>query len=173
MYCLSHVYSQQAVCGPSRVSLLTSRVPDTTRLYDFGSYWYVYHHRVSKYFFQFQTNIFAGEHTPVTSPPCRNTSGSKATGQAGRWSPGLRGRRHHRSPATVIMNDDCEPDHRQPALEDGEPGQGVPPGHRLQPQRRPALQLVRPALPPAHTGHTGTVLLHLITWPHYDNVAGV
>ena len=51
VYCLSHVYSQQAVCGPSRVSLLTSRVPDTTRLYDFGSYWYVYHHRVSKYFF--------------------------------------------------------------------------------------------------------------------------
>ena len=41
VYCPSHVYSQQAVCGPSRVSLLTSRVPDTTRLYDFGSYWSV------------------------------------------------------------------------------------------------------------------------------------
>ena len=41
VYCRSHVYSQQAVCGPSRVSLLTSRVPDTTRLYDFGSYWSV------------------------------------------------------------------------------------------------------------------------------------
>ena len=35
----SHAYAQQAVCGPSRVSLLTGRLPDTTRLYDFGSYW--------------------------------------------------------------------------------------------------------------------------------------
>lgn len=35
----NHAYSQQAVCGPSRVSFLTSRRPDTTRLYDFGSYW--------------------------------------------------------------------------------------------------------------------------------------
>uniref|UniRef100_A0A0B7BS34 Sulfatase N-terminal domain-containing protein n=1 Tax=Arion vulgaris TaxID=1028688 RepID=A0A0B7BS34_9EUPU len=32
-------FSQQAVCGPSRVSLLTSRRPDTTRLYDFFSFW--------------------------------------------------------------------------------------------------------------------------------------
>lgn len=30
---------QQAVCAPSRVSLLTGRSPDTTRLYDFNSYW--------------------------------------------------------------------------------------------------------------------------------------
>lgn len=30
---------QQAVCAPSRVSLLTGRRPDTTRLYDFNSYW--------------------------------------------------------------------------------------------------------------------------------------
>ncbi|XP_030837020.1 iduronate 2-sulfatase [Strongylocentrotus purpuratus] len=30
---------QQAVCGPSRTSFLTGRRPDTTRLYDFGSYW--------------------------------------------------------------------------------------------------------------------------------------
>ena len=35
----SHAFAQQAVCGPSRVSLLTGRSPDTTRLYDFGSYW--------------------------------------------------------------------------------------------------------------------------------------
>lgn len=39
----SHVflnaYAQQAVCAPSRTSLLTSRRPDTTRLYDFKSYW--------------------------------------------------------------------------------------------------------------------------------------
>lgn len=39
----SHVFlnafAQQAVCAPSRTSLLTSRRPDTTRLYDFGSYW--------------------------------------------------------------------------------------------------------------------------------------
>ena len=33
---------QQAVCGPSRTSFLTSRRPDTTRLYDFGSYWRVH-----------------------------------------------------------------------------------------------------------------------------------
>ena len=33
------MYAQQAVCGPSRTSFLTSRRPDTTRLYDFGSYW--------------------------------------------------------------------------------------------------------------------------------------
>ncbi|XP_014772795.1 iduronate 2-sulfatase [Octopus bimaculoides] len=32
-------YVQQAVCGPSRTSFLTSRRPDTTRLYNFGSYW--------------------------------------------------------------------------------------------------------------------------------------
>ncbi len=32
-------YTQQAVCAPSRNSFLTSRRPDTTRLYDFGSYW--------------------------------------------------------------------------------------------------------------------------------------
>ena len=35
----NHAYVQQAVCGPSRTSFLTSRRPDTTRLYDFGSYW--------------------------------------------------------------------------------------------------------------------------------------
>jgi len=34
-----HVLGQQAVCGPSRTSMLTSRRPDTTRLYDFYSYW--------------------------------------------------------------------------------------------------------------------------------------
>ena len=33
------MYAQQSVCGPSRTSFLTSRRPDTTRLYDFGSYW--------------------------------------------------------------------------------------------------------------------------------------
>ncbi|KAI8799096.1 iduronate 2-sulfatase [Biomphalaria glabrata] len=35
-------YVQQAICGPSRVSFLTSRRPDTTRLYDFYSYWRVH-----------------------------------------------------------------------------------------------------------------------------------
>lgn len=34
-----NAYVQQALCGPSRVSFLTSRRPDTTRLYDFYSYW--------------------------------------------------------------------------------------------------------------------------------------
>nr|XP_061835647.1 iduronate 2-sulfatase-like isoform X1 [Nerophis lumbriciformis] len=42
----SHVflnaYAQQAVCAPSRTSMLTSRRPDTTRLYDFKSYWRVH-----------------------------------------------------------------------------------------------------------------------------------
>lgn len=42
----SHVflnaYAQQAVCAPSRTSFLTSRRPDTTRLYDFKSYWRVH-----------------------------------------------------------------------------------------------------------------------------------
>ena len=33
---------QQAVCAPSRVSFLTGRRPDTTRLYDFNSYWRVH-----------------------------------------------------------------------------------------------------------------------------------
>lgn len=33
------VIFQQGVCGPSRTSFLTSRRPDTTRLYDFYSYW--------------------------------------------------------------------------------------------------------------------------------------
>lgn len=36
------VVSQQAVCAPSRTSMLTSRRPDTTRLYDFNSYWRVH-----------------------------------------------------------------------------------------------------------------------------------
>ena len=35
----TQAYAQQAVCGPSRTSFLTSRRPDTTRLYDFHSYW--------------------------------------------------------------------------------------------------------------------------------------
>uniref|UniRef100_A0A3B3CCA6 Iduronate 2-sulfatase n=1 Tax=Oryzias melastigma TaxID=30732 RepID=A0A3B3CCA6_ORYME len=34
-----NAFSQQAVCAPSRTSMLTSRRPDTTRLYDFNSYW--------------------------------------------------------------------------------------------------------------------------------------
>ncbi|KAJ8393667.1 hypothetical protein AAFF_G00058860 [Aldrovandia affinis] len=37
-----NAYAQQAVCGPSRTSFLTSRRPDTTRLYDFNSYWRVH-----------------------------------------------------------------------------------------------------------------------------------
>lgn len=36
------VSPQQAVCAPSRVSFLTGRRPDTTRLYDFYSYWRVH-----------------------------------------------------------------------------------------------------------------------------------
>uniref|UniRef100_A0A672YHB2 Iduronate 2-sulfatase n=1 Tax=Sphaeramia orbicularis TaxID=375764 RepID=A0A672YHB2_9TELE len=36
-----NAFAQQAVCAPSRTSLLTSRRPDTTRVYDFGSYWRV------------------------------------------------------------------------------------------------------------------------------------
>lgn len=35
----NNAYVQQAVCGPSRISFLTSRRPDTTHLYDFYSYW--------------------------------------------------------------------------------------------------------------------------------------
>ena len=35
----NHAYANQAVCGPSRTSFLTGRRPDSTRLYDFGSYW--------------------------------------------------------------------------------------------------------------------------------------
>ncbi|XP_067853406.1 iduronate 2-sulfatase [Heptranchias perlo] len=34
-----NAFAQQALCGPSRTSLLTSRRPDTTRLYDHNSYW--------------------------------------------------------------------------------------------------------------------------------------
>lgn len=37
-----NAYTQQAVCAPSRTSMLTSRRPDTTRLYDFNSYWRVH-----------------------------------------------------------------------------------------------------------------------------------
>ncbi|XP_014456476.1 iduronate 2-sulfatase isoform X1 [Alligator mississippiensis] len=37
-----NAYAQQAVCAPSRVSFLTGRRPDTTRLYDFYSYWRVH-----------------------------------------------------------------------------------------------------------------------------------
>uniref|UniRef100_UPI00398EC26D iduronate 2-sulfatase isoform X2 n=1 Tax=Pristiophorus japonicus TaxID=55135 RepID=UPI00398EC26D len=34
-----NAFAQQALCGPSRTSFLTSRRPDTTRLYDHDSYW--------------------------------------------------------------------------------------------------------------------------------------
>lgn len=34
-----NAHAQQTVCGPSRTSFLTGRRPDTTRLYDFNSYW--------------------------------------------------------------------------------------------------------------------------------------
>ncbi|KAB1253045.1 Iduronate 2-sulfatase [Camelus dromedarius] len=37
-----NAFAQQAVCAPSRVSFLTGRRPDTTRLYDFSSYWRVH-----------------------------------------------------------------------------------------------------------------------------------
>ncbi|XP_073744609.1 iduronate 2-sulfatase [Callorhinus ursinus] len=37
-----NAFAQQAVCAPSRVSFLTGRRPDTTRLYDFHSYWRVH-----------------------------------------------------------------------------------------------------------------------------------
>ncbi|XP_060783362.1 iduronate 2-sulfatase isoform X2 [Neoarius graeffei] len=37
----NNTFAQQAVCAPSRTSFLTSRRPDTTRLYDFNSYWRV------------------------------------------------------------------------------------------------------------------------------------
>nr|XP_005991886.1 PREDICTED: iduronate 2-sulfatase isoform X2 [Latimeria chalumnae] len=37
-----NAFAQQAVCAPSRTSFLTSRRPDTTKLYDFGSYWRVH-----------------------------------------------------------------------------------------------------------------------------------
>ncbi|XP_072286387.1 iduronate 2-sulfatase [Pyxicephalus adspersus] len=35
----TNAYAQQAVCAPSRVSFLTGRRPETTRLFDFNSYW--------------------------------------------------------------------------------------------------------------------------------------
>ncbi|XP_075576712.1 iduronate 2-sulfatase isoform X4 [Pelecanus crispus] len=41
-FVFSNAYAQQAVCAPSRVSFLTGRRPDTTRLYDFYSYWRVH-----------------------------------------------------------------------------------------------------------------------------------
>ncbi|KAM5146056.1 iduronate 2-sulfatase [Mantella aurantiaca] len=35
----TNAYAQQSVCAPSRVSFLTGRRPETTRLFDFNSYW--------------------------------------------------------------------------------------------------------------------------------------
>ncbi|XP_045328694.1 iduronate 2-sulfatase isoform X5 [Leopardus geoffroyi] len=37
-----NAFAQQAVCAPSRISFLTGRRPDTTRLYDFNSYWRIH-----------------------------------------------------------------------------------------------------------------------------------
>ncbi|XP_063169495.1 iduronate 2-sulfatase [Candoia aspera] len=37
-----NAFAQQAVCAPSRVSFLTGRRPDSTRLYDFNSYWRIH-----------------------------------------------------------------------------------------------------------------------------------
>ena len=36
---LKQAYVQQALCGPSRSSLLTGRRPDTTHVYDLSTYW--------------------------------------------------------------------------------------------------------------------------------------
>ncbi|XP_072913896.1 iduronate 2-sulfatase [Hemitrygon akajei] len=38
-FVFKNAFAQQALCGPSRTSFLTSRRPDTTRLYDHNSYW--------------------------------------------------------------------------------------------------------------------------------------
>ncbi|XP_050098609.1 iduronate 2-sulfatase [Anopheles aquasalis] len=38
-YHFENVFAQQALCAPSRNSMLTGRRPDTVRLYDFYSYW--------------------------------------------------------------------------------------------------------------------------------------
>ncbi|XP_039443397.1 iduronate 2-sulfatase [Culex pipiens pallens] len=38
-YYFTNVFAQQSICAPSRNSLLTGRRPDTTKLYDFYSYW--------------------------------------------------------------------------------------------------------------------------------------
>lgn len=38
-YYFSHVYASQALCAPSRNSMLTSRRPDTLRTYNFQHYW--------------------------------------------------------------------------------------------------------------------------------------
>ena len=35
----ARAYAQQALCGPSRVSFLTSRRPDSTRTLQFHNYW--------------------------------------------------------------------------------------------------------------------------------------
>ncbi|CAG9819697.1 unnamed protein product [Phaedon cochleariae] len=38
-FLFNNAFAQQALCAPSRNSLLTSRRPDSTKLYDFYSYW--------------------------------------------------------------------------------------------------------------------------------------
>lgn len=38
-YYFTNVFAQQSICAPSRNSFLTGRRPDTTKLYDFYSYW--------------------------------------------------------------------------------------------------------------------------------------
>ena len=65
---LERAFVQQALCNPSRSSLLTGRRPDTTRVTDLGTYW-----RTVSTKPKIDLKLLPFYRLAATSPPSRNT----------------------------------------------------------------------------------------------------
>ena len=71
---LERAFVQQALCNPSRSSLLTGRRPDTTRVTDLGTYW-----RTVSTQKQINSKHTSFHRLAATSPPSRSTSRNAVT----------------------------------------------------------------------------------------------